>query len=48
MWNLRNKTEEHRERKRKIKQDKIRERNRPRDTFNQRKQTEGYWRGRGW
>lgn len=44
MWNLGNKTEEHRGREEKIKQDKIREGNKPQETLNHRKQTEGHWR----
>ena len=43
MWNLKNKTEEHRGREGKIKQDEIRETNHKR--LNHRKQTEGHWRG---
>ena len=41
MWNLRNKTEEHRGTERKIKQDEIREEDKPQETLNHRKQTEG-------
>ena len=47
MWNLRNKTEDHRGRELKIKQDKTREGDKPEETLNHRKQTEGCWRGGG-
>ena len=43
-WNLRNKTEDHREREEKIKQDEIGEGDRPQETLIHRKQ-EGRWRG---
>ena len=46
-WNLRNKTEEYRGREGKIKQDEIREGDKPQETVNHRKQTEGHWRGGG-
>ena len=42
MWNLRNKTEEHRGRERKLKQDEVRDK--PSETLNHRKQTESPWR----
>ena len=41
MWNLRNKTEDHRGGEGKIKQDKIREGYKLQETLNHRKQTEG-------
>ena len=40
MWNLRNKTDEHRGRGEKIKQDESREGNKPKQTLNHRKQSE--------
>ena len=48
MWNLRNKTEEHRGTEEKIKQNEIREGDKPLETLNHRKQNEGRWRGGGW
>ena len=47
MRNLRNKTDEHGGREGKIKQDEIREGDKPKETLNLRKQTEGCWRGEG-
>ena len=44
-WNLRNKTEDHRRRGEKIKQDEIREGDKLKETLNHRKQTEGHRRG---
>ena len=48
MWNLRNKTKDHRGREGKMKQDETREGDKPQETLNHRKQTEGCWRGGGW
>ena len=47
MWNLRNKTEEHRRREGKIKQDEIRDADKPLETLDHRRQTGGCWRGGG-
>ena len=47
MRDLRNKTEDHRGRQRKMKQDEMREGDKPYETLNLRKQTEGCWGGRG-
>ena len=48
MQNLRNKAEEPRGREGKIKQNEIRERDKPQETPNHKKQTEGRWREGGW
>ena len=45
MWNLKNKTEDHRGREENVKQDEIREGDKPEETLNHRKQTEVLWRG---
>ena len=45
---MRNKTEDNWGREEKIKQDKIREGDKPSETLNHRKQTEGHWGGEGW
>ena len=51
MWDLRGKTDVHGGREGKTKQDEIREGEKPQETLNSRKQTEGRWRvgvgGRG-
>ena len=47
MWNLRNKAEDHRGRDEKMKQDETREGDKPQETLNLRKQTEGCWKGEG-
>ena len=47
MWNLRNKAEDHGVREEKVKWDETREGDKPQETLNLRKQTEGCWRGGG-
>ena len=42
------KTDEHRGREGKIRQDKNREKGKPKETLNYREQSEGCWRGEGW
>ena len=47
MWNLRNKTQDRRGREGKIRQDEIRQGDKPKETLNHRKQTKGLWMGGG-